>query len=445
MTTIAGYGSGVAAGTGERWGPTDSWNFTSFVLGMLLEAYIFGMAAIATGWVPMPTSLRSLLLAWAPIWLIIGIAVAGPLSDRIGRKTTFYLTMTLYGIGAVGLVFSGTYWLILVFLALMLFAAGGEMNTIMTASHEVMPTKHRSKTMMLEINGINLGGLILAAVSLLSAERGVPFQRGMIAATFLVVLLVLFFARTRTPESIRWLRSRGLGARAEAEIQRFYGADEYRARDAAAAAATAAARAAGGARAVPLWLRLFATTATAFAGTAGFGLMTYVLGPAHFPKLTAAILLAATLTGFISGFFAFWADRWSRKQLLLVGYGGAFLVTLVIALATHAWAASAGLFFLLLVVLNVFVNVGYLTEDTLKGEVWETKRRGTYTAVVRFVSIGLYIATIYITQSYSLTGFAFFSLVVWGIGLAGAIAWMVGGVETGRGVSLEVASGQATG
>ncbi|EQD37828.1 major facilitator superfamily MFS_1, partial [mine drainage metagenome] len=174
----------------------------------------------------------------------------------------------------------------------------------------------------------------------------------MIAATFVVVLAVLLFARTRTPESIRWLRARGRDDEAQAQIDRFYGAAEYRARDAAAQAATEAAQTAGGVRRVPLSLRLFATTATAFAGAAGFGLLTYVLGPAHFPKLTAAILMVATLTGFISGFFAFWTDRLSRKQLLLVGYGGSFVMTLVIALFTNAWAASATLFFLLLVVLN---------------------------------------------------------------------------------------------
>ncbi|MCL4351202.1 MAG: MFS transporter, partial [Firmicutes bacterium] len=129
----------------ERWTPTDSWSFWAFGLGMLLEAYIFGMA--------------------------------GPLADRVGRKNTFYMTMALYGLGAIGIVFSGSYVLILVFLAVLLFAAGGEMNTIMAASHEVMPTKHRGKTMMMEINFINLGGFLLALVSLLSAYHAVAFQR----------------------------------------------------------------------------------------------------------------------------------------------------------------------------------------------------------------------------------------------------------------------------
>ena len=58
MATIASTQAVGREHTGEHWLPTDSWNFTSFFLGMVLEAYIFGMATIATGWVAMPTTLR---------------------------------------------------------------------------------------------------------------------------------------------------------------------------------------------------------------------------------------------------------------------------------------------------------------------------------------------------------------------------------------------------
>ena len=212
---------------GERWTGTDSWAFWSFGLGFLLENYVFSMTAIATGWVKdIPPALTSLLLAWSPLWLIIGIAVTGPLADGLGRKNAFYTTMTLYAIGAIGLVFSSSYGLILVFLAIMLFAAGGEMNTIMAASHEIMPTKHRSKTMFLELNFINLGGFLLAIVSVLSAYQSIAFQRGMVAVAFLLVLVVLLFARSRTPESIPWLRQKGQADRAQRDIDRYSVADE---------------------------------------------------------------------------------------------------------------------------------------------------------------------------------------------------------------------------
>lgn len=422
----------------ERWTSTDTWSFWAFGLGMLLEAYIFGMATIATNWVHMPPHLRSLLLSWAPLWLIIGIAVAGPLSDKVGRKNTFYVTMALYGIGAVGIVFSDSYELILVFLAVLLFAAGGEMNTIMAASHEMMPSKHRGKTMMMELNFINLGGFLLALVSLLSAYNSVEFQRGMIAATIIVVLFVLFLARNHTPESIRWLEQRGLSERARREAEKYYGYGEYEIRQ-------TRRRQSDESRVAPqvsLGVRLYATTAIAFAGTAGFGLMTYVLGPNYFKNETVMILLVATGVGFFSGFLGLLADKWSRKSMLMWGYGGTFLVTLVIYLTIAEWTKAINFFWVLLVALNLFVNISYLTEDTLKGEVWPTRRRGTYTAVVRFVSIGLYIATIYMSQSYSLHQYMLFNLVIWAIGLSGAVLWALKGNETGKGASIESASGE---
>jgi MFS family permease len=229
-TTEAQAPLGGDVGRDERWIPTDTWLFVTFALGLILEAYIFGLAPVATGWVKEPASLRSLLLSWAPLWLIIGIGIAGPVGDWIGRRTTFYITMTAYGIGAIGLFFSDTYVLILVFLAVLLAAAGAEMNMIMVQVHETMPTKHRSKASMLAINFINFGSVILAAVDLSSASTHTSFQRGMVAMTLLAVLVVLLFARRQTPESIRWLVKKGRTEEALAELARFYGPEEVAAR-----------------------------------------------------------------------------------------------------------------------------------------------------------------------------------------------------------------------
>ncbi len=125
----------------NNWSKIDSFAFISFALGIFLGAYIFGMGSIATTWVTIPIFLRSLLLSWAPLWEIVGIGIAGPLSDKIGRKHVFYITMAMYGIGAVGIAFSYTYYLVLLFLAILLIGGGGEMNTILAFSQEIMPTK----------------------------------------------------------------------------------------------------------------------------------------------------------------------------------------------------------------------------------------------------------------------------------------------------------------
>lgn len=431
---------------GERWVGTDWWLFWSFGLGMLLENYIFSLAPIATGWIQnLPTSLTALMLAWAPIWLIIGIAVAGPAADRMGRKGTFYLTMALYAVGGIGLILSHGYLPILISLAVLLFAAGGEMNTIMAASHEMMPAKHRGKAIMMELNFINLGGLLLAALSIVSKSwsSSEALQKTSLGVAILLVLLVLLLARMRTPESLRWLHRRGEDDRMRAQAVRYYGPEQGQIRiQEVESPPPHLPLPASGKRGPTLSTRLFVTMATAFAGSAGFGLMTYTLGPLFFKNLVAQIILVAAGVGFISGFFGLYADRLSRKWLLLIGYLGTFLMTVVIYLTVGAWSHTLALFWILLVILNLFVNIAYLTEDTLKGEVWPTRRRGTYTALVRFVSIGLYIPTIYLSSVLNLHQTMFFNMLIWAVGLSGAVWWMSRGAETGAGVRIDEASAE---
>lgn len=412
--------------------------FVSFTVGMLLEAYIFGLASIATGWVAMPKSLTSLLLAWAPIWLIIGIALAGPISDRMGRKGTFYLTMALYGIGAIGLVFSYSYVLILVFLAILLLAAGGEMNTIMVASHELMPRRHRGKTMMMELNAINLGGFLLAAVALLSAYSTVSFQRTMIGVTAIVVLLILLVARRNMPESIRWLEQRGRNDEALEQVRVYYGADWESQVEPQPPQAVAASEEHHPSTA----LKMAVMIVIAAANTIGFGLVAYTLGPKYYPHMTSTILLVSTGVGFVAGFFGLLADRISRKSLLFWTFLGTFVMTAILWLTTGAWSRDLTLFWILIVLLSAVNSVCYLTEDTVKAEVWPTLSRGTLTAVARFISIGLYIPAIYLAPYGNVHAYFLFNTAVWFVGLLAAFVWLRKGNETGHGVSIDAASGE---
>ena len=267
--------------------------------------------------------------------------------------------------------------------------------------------------------------------------------------TLLVVLAVLIFTRRQTPEAIRWLVRKGRTEEALAELARFYGPEEVAARRAAVEQAQAKAKAAAATKPFhkypPLSLRLVSLILLAFAGTTGFGLLTYTLGPTHFPKLTGDIILVAGIVGFVSGFFALWADRLSRKNLLLIGYAGTVVITAVAWGTESAWVKALAFFWVLLVLINVFTNVGYLVQDTLKGEVWPTQYRARLTALVRFVSIGGYIGTIYWTQHFSTTALVGFNLAIWIVGLLGALLWFFGGIETGKGIDIESVSGEPGG
>ncbi len=414
--------------------------FISFALGLALESYVFSLASIAVGWVAIPHALGELLLAWAPIWLIVGIGASGPFSDKYGRKVTLYLTLALYAVGGIVLFFATSYVLLLIALAVMLMAGGGEMNSIMVASHELMPRRHRGKATMLIINGINFGGMVLAIVALataaLSGTAAIAEERDVVAVAVLVVVAVLFATRVNMPESFLWLQKKGRTDEAEATVARYYGSDwksEVDLNPAPPAHLTS-----GG----YMFYTMVVMVLIAAANTIGFGLMAYTLAFAFFPHLQPTILLIFEGAGFVVGFLALIADRVSRKKFLFWTFLGTFAITVVVAATTSVWQKDMSLFWVLLVVLAGVNSLCYLTSDTLKAEVWPTLQRGTLTAVARFVSIGLYIPAIYVTAHMTTQQYVSFNAAVWGVGLLAAISWLIWGRETGGGVSIQQASGE---
>lgn len=414
--------------------------FVSFALGLALESYVFALGSIALAWVVIPKSLGELLLAWGPIWLIVGIIVAGPFSDKYGRKVTLYLTLALYAVGGIVLFFATSYPVLLIALAVMLIAGGGEMNSIMVASHELMPRRHRGKASMLIINGINFGGMVLAIVAIataaVSGKAAIAVQRDAVAVAVLVVVAVLFATRLQMPESFLWLQKKGRTQEAEATVARYYGPEWQSEVD--LHPAPAATHASG----AYMFFTMVVMVVMAAANTIGFGLMAYALAFAFFPHLQPTILLIFEGAGFVVGFLGLMADRVSRKKFLFWTFLGTFAVTVVVAATTSTWQHDMGLFWVLLVILAGFNSLCYLGEDTVKAEVWPTLQRGTLTAIARFISIGLYIPSIYFVAHLATQQYITFNAEVWGVGLLAAIAWLVWGRETGLGLSIQQASGE---
>ncbi|WP_054841807.1 MFS transporter [Vulcanisaeta distributa] len=103
---------------------------------------------------------------------------------------------------------------------------------------------------------------------------------------------------------------------------------------------------------------------------------------------------------FIGGLFiAPFADRISRKIVLLFSTGGAAITTYVIVALMKPIVSSFTLFLIMDFILNIFIGIQYLAMDTFKGELWPTERRGTFVSLVRLISIGSLIPeTIWLSQ-----------------------------------------------
>ncbi len=419
------------------WTRTHTYSFIAFAIGLLLEGYIFGIAPVATSWYTIPKSIEVLILAWPYLWLVIGIAVYGPISDAIGRKKTFYYSMTMYVIGGILLIFSYNYALVLTALAILLFAAGGEMNTIMVMAHEIFPRAHRSKAMMMLMDFVALASVLLAAVSFLSFSSTALFSREMTGIIVLITVTALFIARYKMPESIRWLEKKGKKEEALQQVQKYFG------QGATTSEKPVSANVNVQQKNVPIWFKELVLTLVAFANAAGYGLLTYALAPLYFPNLLPYIFLIAGVAGFAGGFLGLAGDRLSRKWLLFISSLGVFVVTLVIWATISIWTKVLALFWGLLIILNVIVQWDYMTEDTMKGELWPTGHRGKLTALARVLSIGAYIPLLYISTNFTINQFILMNALVWLVGLIAATAWLIWGYETGKGVSIGVASGES--
>jgi MFS family permease len=161
---------------------------------------------------------------------VIGALVFGHLTDRLGRKRLFLVTIALY---LVATALSGLAPNYVVFLVLRFFAGagiGGEYSAINSAIDELVPARIRGR-IDLAINGSYWIGVAMAAgLTLILLDATVfPIALGWrLAFGFGAILgLSIMVVRRHIPESPRWLLTHGYVEEAHAttsEIETHVGA-----------------------------------------------------------------------------------------------------------------------------------------------------------------------------------------------------------------------------
>lgn len=104
-----------------------------------------------------------LLAATYLIGEVVGALVFGQLSDRLGRRRLFFLTLAIYFIGSALTAFvlsNGTLSLIFLYLTRFIAGAGigGEYAAINSAIDELIPARHRGRVDII-VNGTYWAGL----------------------------------------------------------------------------------------------------------------------------------------------------------------------------------------------------------------------------------------------------------------------------------------------
>ena len=161
---------------------------------------------------------------WYLIGEVIGALFFGRLSDKLGRRNLFMITLGVYliGSGLTAVTPAGGHWFIFLYATRIIagMGIGGEYAAINSAIDEMMPARYRGR-IDLAVNGTYWAGAILGTVATLWVLNHIaPFWGWRVA--FLVgpvLALVIIFVRRNLPESPRWQIMHGRQAQAEASIR----------------------------------------------------------------------------------------------------------------------------------------------------------------------------------------------------------------------------------
>jgi MFS family permease len=153
---------------------------------------------------------------------VLGALFFGWLTDRLGRKKLFFITLTVYLVATAATAFSWNLWTFALFRFFTGAGIGGEYAAINSTIQELIPARVRGFTDLV-INGSFWVGAALgafAAIVLLDPAVIDPDFGWRLAFLIGALLaLVIFFMRLWLPESPRWLMTHGHVAEAERVVR----------------------------------------------------------------------------------------------------------------------------------------------------------------------------------------------------------------------------------
>jgi MFS transporter, putative metabolite:H+ symporter len=352
----------------------------------------FVLAQLAVVW-KAPASELSLVASASSAGMAVGAAAGGLLADRLGRRTVFALTLLVYGVatGASALAWSVASLVVLRFLVGL--GLGAELPVASTLVSEYAPPRIRGRVVVALEAFWAVGWTISALIGFLVVPTS---DHGWRWALALGALPALYAAvvRSKLPESVRFLESRGRHDEAEAAVRRFErsarlvptdrtGAPSstetagatpaHTAPDLGAARPGVAALFAPGfgRRTVAAWVVWFAVN---FSYYGAFIWLPTILVAAGFPLVRSfgytLVITLAQLPGYASA--AVLVERWGRRPTL-----AAFLAGSAVAAALFANAGGTGAVLVAGMLLSFFNLGAWGALYAVTPELYPTRLRGT--------------------------------------------------------------------
>jgi MFS family permease len=213
-----------------KWSPFHTRMIIGLGVAWILDGLEITIASSVTGVLTQPNTLHftafevGLIATVYLVGEVIGALYFGRLSDKLGRRTLFLLTLGVYlvGSGLSAFTFGHSLFWVLYFYATRFIAGlgiGGEYAAINSAIDEMMPARYRGRV-DIGVNGTYWGGAILGTFASLLFLNLIPVELGWHLAFLLgpVLAIVIIVVRRHLPESPRWLLTHGHVDRAEEVI-----------------------------------------------------------------------------------------------------------------------------------------------------------------------------------------------------------------------------------
>src|SRR5204862_4153334 len=157
---------------------------------------------------------------------VLGAIFFGWLTDRLGRKKLFFITLAVYLVATAATAFSWNLWSFILFRFLTGAGIGGEYTAINSTIQELIPARMRGWTDLVINGSFWVGAAIGAAGAIVLLDPVVIDPAFGWRLAFLIgaaLGLVIFVMRLWIPESPRWLLTHGYPQRANAVVAQIEG------------------------------------------------------------------------------------------------------------------------------------------------------------------------------------------------------------------------------
>ncbi len=341
--------------------------------------------------------------------MLIGNYIMGYLADIYGRKRIFILSISLYILGSLIIYISINFIIFEIGLILSNFGIGGEEPPALSILSENFEPSERKYTLTLVPNMFNLGGLVLAYLTLLPIFASENAQRFPFILISILGSFILLIVRIYIPESYLWLKR--VGKEKDSEIVK----NELKIVDDGVKVNLPPKRL--------IYIILILLGVSQYMS---FWLLAITIGPYFYPNQTGMIILYAMLGATIGGFISLPVIKLGKKLFTLISFSFGFLSILILLFFINNFTV----FLMILMINMVFSEFAWISRTNLEPELFETLNRSRGIATVRILPITIYIIMLYVSIYLNIQEFITINIVLWLIGLMAAYIWYIRGIET---------------